>query len=86
MLEDLLGSVQYENGDAYRSALISLEIRWFAPLRKALTSGKIRQLRIEASTAYAALVWECRRSDQWKLWRRPQPLVTVAQELAKGSS
>ncbi|MFZ4536614.1 hypothetical protein [Propionivibrio sp.] len=85
VLEDLLGAVQYENGDAYRTTLTSLESRWFAPLRSALATGKIRQLRLEASTAYAALAWESRRSDQWKLWRRPQTLVTVAQNLAKGN-
>lgn len=83
VLDDLLGPVQYENGNAYRSALSSLEGHWFAPLRAALTSGRISQLRLEASTAYGVLVWDIRRSDQWKLWRRPQPLTTLAQKLAK---
>ena len=86
VLEDLLGPVQYENGEAYRKALNGLDSRWFAPLRAALASGKISQLRIEASTAYAALAWESKRIDQWKLWRRPQSLATVAQNLAKGST
>jgi hypothetical protein len=63
-----------------------LEERWFAPLRTALASGAILQLRIEASTAYAALTWESRRIDQWKLWRRPQVLVEVARNLAKGAA
>ena len=86
VLEDLLGPVQYENSDAYRQALTGLESHWFAPLRAALANGKISQLRIEASTAYAALTWDSKRSDQWKLWRRPQPLATVAQHLAKGKA
>ena len=85
VLEDLLGPVQYENGEAYRQSLNRLESRWFEPLRAALAGGKISQLRIEASTAYAALAWDSRRSDQWKVWRRPQPLATVAQNLAKGT-
>jgi len=84
VLEDLLGPVQYENGDAYRTALEGLEGRWFAPLRDALAKGKITHLRIQASTAYAALSWECKRGDLWKLWRRPQPLAALAQNLAKG--
>lgn len=29
------------------------------------------------------LVWESSRSEQWRLWRRPQPLVATAQALAK---
>lgn len=82
VLDDLLGPVQYENAASYRTALLDLEIRWFAPLRAALAAGRITQLNIEASTAYAALDWECRRGDLWKLWRRPQPLARVAQQLA----
>lgn len=86
VLDDLLGPVQYQDGDAYRAALLALEQRWFAPLRKALVAGKLTQLRLEASTAYGALAWDSRRADQWKLWRRAQPLITVAQNLAKGST
>lgn len=86
LLEDLLGPVQYENGEAYREALLGLETRWFAPLRGALASGKVKELRIEASTAYGALRWESRTVDQWKLWQRAQPLATIAQNLAKGSA
>ena len=86
VLEDLLGPVQYQDGDAYRNALLGLEERWFAPLRKALTGGKLQHLRLESSTAYGALAWESSRADQWKLWRRAQPLATIAQNLARGSA
>ena len=47
--------------------------------------GRIKQLRIEAATTYATLTWKCGRSDQWKLWRRPQPLAEIAKMLAKDS-
>ncbi|MEI7613293.1 MAG: hypothetical protein WCK63_10310 [Betaproteobacteria bacterium] len=83
VLEDLLGPVQSENGEAYRSTLTRLEERWFAPLQKALASGKINQLHIEASTAYATLRWTSQRSDQWKLWKRPQTLAALAKVVAK---
>jgi hypothetical protein len=83
VLEDLLAPVQYENGMAYAAAMNSLENRWFAPLRSALAAGRISGLRIEASTAYAALAWRSTRGDQWKLWRRPQPLGALAGELAQ---
>ena len=83
VLEDLHEAVLYENGEAYRNALASLEARWFAPLRAALSSGRISALRIEATTAYAALSWETTRREQWALWRRAQPLGALASELAR---
>lgn len=86
VLDDLLAPVQYENGDDYRVALADLEQRWFVPLRAALMTGKISSLRIEAPTTYAVLTWECRRGDQWKLWRRAQPLSTLARQFAQESS
>ena len=85
VLEDLLAPVLYQHGEDYRSALAGLEARWFAPLRAALTRGKLSALRIEASTAYAALAWESTRREQWALWRRAQPLAALAQELAKAA-
>lgn len=83
VLEELLGPVQYEDGEAYRAALRSLETCYFAPLQKALASGCISRLNIEASTAYGALRWEATRSDQWKFWQRPQTLAALATALAK---
>ena len=82
VLDDLLGPVHYENGENYRGAITALEKRWFAPLRAALSAGKIKQLRIEASTAYALLAWDSRRSDLWKFWCRSQPLADIAKGLA----
>lgn len=82
VLDALLGPVQYQDDDAYRAALLSLETNWFAPLRQALTSGRITRLHLEASTAYGALRWASGRADQWKLWRRAQPLADLAQQLA----
>jgi len=83
VLETLQRAVQYEDADAWRAGLLDLEARWFAPLQRALASGRIDHLRLEAPTAYATLAWESQRGDQWKLWRRPEPLATIAQALAK---
>ncbi|WP_313953917.1 hypothetical protein [Accumulibacter sp.] len=85
VLDALQGPVQYEDADAYRAALHTLEASWFAPLQKALAGGKISGLRLIASTAYAALAWESGRAGQWQLWRRPQPLAATAQALARGA-
>lgn len=82
VLEALQAPVQYEDGDAWRSALHDLERRWFAPLQKALARGTIGRLRLEAPTAYAALSWDAQRSDQWKFWRRPLALADSARALA----
>jgi len=84
VLDELLGPVHYEDGDAYEAALNALETRWFAPLRKALARGRVTRLRLEASTAYALLAWDSGRADQWKLWQRPQTLAALAHDLAQG--
>ncbi len=84
VLDGLQRPVQYEDADAYASELARLDRRWFAPLQKALASGQIKQLRLQASTAYAAVAWESGRGDQWQLWRRPRPLAATAQALARG--
>lgn len=86
VLEDLLGPVHYENAADYRAAMNELEKNWFAPLLAALKAGHIRRLRIEASTAYAAVAWESRRSDHWKFWRRLPTLSAIAKKLAKESA
>ena len=84
VLDALQATVHYQDGEAYRRQLLDLEVRWFAPLQKALASGSIRRLRLEASTAYAALAWESGRREQWRWWRRPRPLAATAQALARG--
>ena len=83
VLEDLLAPAQYQKRDAYRDALADLDTRWFAPLHTALRGGRLKQLRIEASTAYGLLTWECSRADLWVFWKRPVPLATTAKELAR---
>ena len=86
MLDDLLDPVLDENAAAYRTTVLELEKRWFAPLRAALSSGSIRHVHIAAPTAYGMLEWKTQRSDLWKLWRTPQPLVTWARQLSQGTA
>lgn len=86
VLEDLLTPVQYERSVAYCEALNGLEKRWFAPLRAALRSGRIKQLQLIAPTAYAALTWKSTRREQWKLWRQAQTLGKIAHDLAQSST
>lgn len=84
VLDTLQATVHYEDGDAYRRQLLDLEARWFAPLQKALAAGRIRHLRLAASTAYATIDWDSGSREQWRLWRRARPLAATAQALAKG--
>ena len=83
VLENLANPVQFENGAAYRDAIESIEVRWFAPLRKALLKGQLKTLHIEATTVYAKLGWQCRRNEQWKFWKKPRPLADLAMALAR---
>jgi len=82
VLDGLQSCVQYEDGAAYRAALLALEGRWFAPLQQALASGRIRRLLLQAPTAYGMLSWESDARAQWRLWHRPQTLVAIARDLA----
>ena len=82
VVDALQTAVQYENGAAYRAALLELERNWFSPLQAALAGGRVQGLRLQAPTAYGMLSWESDRRAQWKLWRRPQPLAAIAQTLA----
>lgn len=83
VVDALQRAVHYEDADAWRAALLDLEARWFAPLQKALAGGRIDRLRLQAATAYGMLVWESGRGEQWKVWRRPEPLISRVQSLAR---
>ena len=82
VIDDLLAAVQYEDADAWRKGMITLEANWFAPLLAAVRAGKLT-LGLRASTIYGALSWQASRSDVWRLWKRPQPLKVLATSLAE---
>ncbi len=82
VVDSLQSCVQYEDGAAYRAALLELEGRWFAPLQQALASGRVRRLCLQAPTAYGLLSWTSDVRAQWKLWLRPQTLQAIAHGLA----
>lgn len=82
VIEALQDPVHYEDVEGYRAALNDLDRRWLAPLQKALAGGRLRQLCLEAATAYGTLTWRSGPAGQWQLWRRPVPLAAVARNLA----
>lgn len=80
VLDSLQEPVLYEDADAWRSALETLDRDWFAPLRQTL--GHFEAVSLVAPTIYGELTWDIRAADRWKVWRRPQPLATLARNLA----
>lgn len=81
--DTLLVPTRYEDGESWRTALLDLEARWFAPALAALATGHISALTIIAPTAYAVPHWRIERRDRWKFWRRPQTLAQIAGTLAE---
>jgi hypothetical protein len=67
-------------------ALLELEAALVCAAAEGARRRPDRRLRLEAPTAYAALAWESDARDQWRLWRRPQPLAATAQRLARGDT
>ncbi|MDQ5906841.1 MAG: hypothetical protein QG590_1323 [Pseudomonadota bacterium] len=80
VIDDLLNDVHYEDGEAWRRHLQKLEADWFVPMAQAVRSGKL-SLELRASTIYGQLSWQVGARDLWKLWQRPQPLATLANQL-----
>lgn len=73
----LLRPSLYLDIDAWRTALASLETRWFQPALQALRTRRISSLSICAPGDRATLSVELRSIDLLKLWRRPRSLEDV---------
>ena len=84
ILDSLLPSVLYEDGEAWKTAWQTLDRDWFAPLRAAL--GQFDTVTIGAPTIYGQLNWTLHGKDRWKFWRQGRPLQAIAQELAEGNT
>lgn len=84
ILDSLLPSVLYEDGEAWKAAWQALDRDWFAPLRPLL--GRFDSVSIIAPTIYGQLGWMLTGKDRWKFWRQGRPLQAIAQELAEGNA
>ncbi len=84
VLDALQRPVHYQDGAVYRRRLQALDRLWFAPLQKALATGRIAQLRLLASTVYGVLDWRSGTAGQWQLWQQPGSLQGTAVDLAGG--
>lgn len=62
----------------WRERLLALENDWLAPALAALRRGQIAELRLLAPGDTLSFEIRLRRADDWKFWRRPAPLTTIA--------
>lgn len=74
LLDALAGPACASDACAWREALLELEKNWFAPLAGALRRIGNQGLRIVDPVAGREL--GLRRTDAWKLWRRPRDPVS----------
>jgi len=82
VLDQLLPRVLYEDGEGWRTVFTALENDWFAPHRKALGS-KVDRLTLIAPCVYGELHYEIAGGERWKFWKKAQPLMSTAEQLAK---
>ena len=75
VLDSLAAPSRYQQADARREALATLELDWFAPLLAALRQGSIGMLTLHLLGLEHALQVEVTRSDLRRFWRRRQPLA-----------
>jgi hypothetical protein len=75
VLDALETPTAYQDASEWRSGLLGLETRWFAPLAEALKAGRISELVVVAPSATACWRFEARRSDLLKFWRRGEALT-----------
>jgi hypothetical protein len=78
VLDDLTTAVNYEDANAWRTRVTSLEAAWFSPLTAALRSGQLSELAIVVLGERSSCRFTVRRPDLMKIWRRPKPLSTYA--------
>ena len=63
---------------AWHNEIAALEAHWIGPLLMALRARKIATLTLVACNNDNLLETPLARSDQWRFWRRPQPLADYA--------
>ena len=84
VLDDLLPTVLYEDGDGWRRNFDALERDWLLPLRAAL-GGPLTQVTLIAPTIYGKLQWTVGRGERWKFWKKGQPVTALARQLAEAA-
>jgi hypothetical protein len=66
----------------WRENLLRLENDWFAPLRQALSSGRLSGLSLHVFADTSAQSFSISRADSWKIWRRRKPFKSFVGEFS----
>lgn len=80
LLDTLAEAAQGLDAHAWRSGVMELEARWFAPLLAALKSRHLRGVRLTALGDDASVDITLDAGDLWQFWRRPKKLADLASE------
>lgn len=84
VLDDLLPTVLYEDGEGWRRNFDTLERDWLQPQRAAL-GGPLTRVTLIAPTIYGKLQWTVGRGERWKFWKNGQPVTALARQLAEAA-
>ena len=82
IIDQLQACALHEDGDGWRQSFEKLETDWLTPLKNALGST-VDRIDLIAPTIYGQLHYTLTANDRWKFWKKSQPLVNVAQQLAE---
>jgi hypothetical protein len=74
ILDETLQARQDGDYEDWSASVEGLEARWFAPLWRALTQGKINVLRLNAAEGGE---WFLRRHQAWRFWRKSKALEKI---------
>ncbi len=80
VLDALRTTALYGDVLRWRETLLRLEKSWLAPLRHALSRGKLSRLTLYAFDSGQAMSFSVSRTDLWKIWLRSKPLETYCGE------
>ena len=78
LFDDLDYPARSADTHTWRERLLALENDWLAPALAALRRGQIAELRLLAPGETLSFDIRLRRADDWKFWRRPAPLTSIA--------
>ena len=81
VLDQLLGSVNSEDGEGWRRSLEQLDNAWFAPLKNSL-GKRVDRVSLIAPTVYGELRYTLGAGDRWRFWKGSQAVADTARELA----
>jgi hypothetical protein len=75
LLDDLTQAGQYGDAYGWREAIRNIETNWFAPLLNLLRTAGATEIQLIDPMSGKAL--RLRRTDIWKVWRRPCRLIAT---------